>query len=283
MVDVRHSWGRYFHYTHDERVLFWRNEHLPSTDNKMLPHGLGRSYGDSCLNDGGTLVHTHALNHFIQLDKKNGLLRCEAGVSLADILAVCVPQGWFLPVTPGTKFVTIGGAVANDVHGKNHVADGTFGRHVSALELLRSNGERLLCNSSENAALFCATIGGLGLTGFITWVEVQLIPVSNVLVSDDSFQCDNLDHCLQHFEQSRETHRYRVAWLDCLAKGNSLGRGIFSRANHCDNGTLPAQHQLQKTLSVPLTFPPHVLNHYSVKAFNAAYFRKLRGRKNQRA
>lgn len=95
MVDVRHSWGRYFHYTHDERVLFWRNEHLPSTDNKMLPHGLGRSYGDSCLNDGGTLVHTHALNHFIQLDKKNGLLRCEAGVSLADILAVCVPQGWF--------------------------------------------------------------------------------------------------------------------------------------------------------------------------------------------
>lgn len=279
MANTRHSWGHYFHYEHDERVLFWRDELLPSTENKILPHGLGRSYGDSCLNAGGTLVHARALNHFIQFDKKNGLLRCEAGVSLADILAVCVPQGWFLPVTPGTKFVTIGGAVANDVHGKNHVVDGTFGRHVSALELLRSNGERLLCTPSENIALFCATIGGLGLTGFITWVEVQLLPINNAFVNDDSFQCDNLDHCLQYFEQSRETHRYRVAWLDCLAQGNALGRGIFSRANHCDNGAFPALPEPRKKLSVPLTFPSHVLNHYSVSAFNALYYRKLRGRK----
>lgn len=279
MADARHSWGHYFHCEHDERVLFWRDAMLPSTENKILPHGLGRSYGDSCLNAGGTLVHARALNHFMRFDKENGSLRCEAGVSLADILAVCVPQGWFLPVTPGTKFVTVGGAVANDVHGKNHVSDGALGRHVLAFELLRSNGERLLCTPSENSDLFCATIGGLGLTGFITWVELQLIPVNNAFVNDDSFQCDNLDHCLQHFEQSRETHRYRVAWLDCLAEGNSLGRGIFSRANHCDNSALPALHQSRKKLSVPLMFPPHVLNHYSVKVFNALYFRKLHGRK----
>ena len=279
MKNACHSWGRYFHYTHDERTIFWRNDVLPKTENKILPFGMGRSYGDSCLNDGGTLLHTSALNHWIDFDKTTGLLRCEAGVSLADILAICVPHGWFLPATPGTKFVTLGGAVANDVHGKNHVVDGTFGRHITAFELLRSDGERLLCTPSENTGLFCATIGGLGLTGLITWVELQLIPVKNAFVNDDSFQCDNLDHCLQHFEQSRETHRYRVAWLDCLATGSALGRSIFSRANHCESDTLPIVHQQGKKLSVPLTFPPHVLNRYSVSAFNALYCRKLRARK----
>ena len=279
MSTMRHSWGRYFHYEHDERTLFWRDNLLPPSTTRYLPHGLGRSYGDSCLNDGETLVHTRALNHFIQFDKDKGLLRCEAGLLLADILDICVPHGWFLPVTPGTKFVTVGGAVANDVHGKNHFFDGSFGRHVLAFELLRSNGERLLCTPSENAALFGATIGGLGLTGLITWVELQLISVNNAFVNDDSFQCENLDHCLQHFEQSRSTHRYRVAWLDCLAEGNVLGRGIFSRANHCDNDSLPTQNQQRKKLSVPITFPSHILNHYSVKVFNALYFRKLRGRK----
>ena len=276
---VRQSWGRYFHYTHEERTLFWRGEVLPAIQSTMLPHGLGRSYGDSCLNDGGTLLHARALNHFIHFDKTTGLLRCEAGVSLADILDICVPQGWFLPAIPGTKFVTVGGAVANDVHGKNHCADGTFGRHVTALELLRSDGERLFCTPSENADLFCATIGGLGLTGFVTWVELQLIRVKNAFVNDDSFQCDNLDHCLQFFEQSRHTHRYRVVWLDCLAEGSALGRGIFSRANHCESDSLPALHKTGKKLSVPLTFPPHVLNQYSVQAFNALYYRKLGGRK----
>lgn len=278
MQAIRHSWGRYFHYQHNEYAMQWRSDALPNAA-PLLAHGLGRSYGDSCLNDGGTLVRMGALNRLIAFNKDTGVLRCEAGVTLADILDVCVPQGWFLPVTPGTKFVTVGGAIANDVHGKNHVADGSIGRHITAFELLRSSGEHVLCTQTHNRELFCATIAGLGLTGVITWAELQLTPVHNAFVEDESFQCDNIDHCLQFFEQSRSTFRYRVAWLDCLAQGSALGRGIFSRANHCTNTSLPAMHQPRQKLSVPFTFPPYVLNRYSVQVFNALYYRKLRGRK----
>lgn len=277
MENIRYSWGRYFRYQQQEQSLYWRHDRLPAVETSLLPFGLGRSYGDSCLNERGVLLHASALNRFIAFNRETGLLRCEAGVSLADILALSVPQGWFLPVTPGTKFVTVGGAIANDVHGKNHVAAGTWGRHITAFELLRSNGERLLCTPMQNAHLFRATIGGLGLTGFITWAEVQLSPVCNAFVNDESYQCQNLDHCLQWFEQSRASHQYRVAWLDCLATGSALGRSIFSRANHCQDPILPKWHHPRRKLSVPITFPPHVLNRYTVQGFNALYFRKLNG------
>ena len=275
MKKARHSWGRYFNYFSEEHTIFWRQDNLPPTQKLLLPHGLGRSYGDSCLNDNGALVHTRLLDHAIAFDGSTGLLRCEAGVSLAQILDICVPLGWFLPVTPGTKFVTVGGAIANDVHGKNHYRDGTFGRHVIAFELLRSDGSRLLCSPEVNTGFYKATIGGLGLTGLVTWAEIQLLPVENAFVDDDSFQCKTLDHCLQLFDQSRESHQYRVAWIDCLAQGASTGRGIFSRANHCNNLGLPVMHQAKSKLSVPFTFPPRVLNKYTVSAFNALYFRKM--------
>jgi FAD/FMN-containing dehydrogenase len=269
------SWGRYFHYAHDERALHWLQDTLPVTGKKMLPYGLGRSYGDSCLNDSGVLLHGRGLDRLMDFDPDTGVLRCEAGVSLAEILDFSVPRGWFLPATPGTKFVTVGGAIANDVHGKNHDRDGTFGCHVNAFELLRSDGSRTLCTPDENGGLFRATIGGLGLTGMILWAEIRLLRVTNAFVDDDSFQCQNLDHCLQMFEQSRASHQYRVAWIDCLAQGNALGRSLFSRANHCRNAWLPVAHKPRKKLSVPVTFPPHVLNRHSVTAFNALYFRKL--------
>ena len=144
-----------------------------------MPYGLGRSYGDSCLNEGGTLLGTRGLSRFIAFDAANGLLQCEAGVSLAQVLQLIVPRGWFLPVTPGTKHVTLGGAVANDIHGKNHHGAGTLGRYVRRLELLRSDGSRRVCSPSQNAALFAATVGGLGLTGLITWVELGLRPIHN--------------------------------------------------------------------------------------------------------
>jgi FAD/FMN-containing dehydrogenase len=275
MKKARHSWGRYFNYFSEEHTICWRQDNLPLTQKSLLPHGLGRSYGDSCLNDNAAMVHTRLLDHAIAFDSSTGLLRCEAGVSLAEILDMCVPLGWFLPVTPGTKFVTVGGAIANDVHGKNHYRDGTFGRHVIAFELLRSDGSRLLCSPGLNAGFYKATIGGLGLTGLVTWAEIQLLRVENAFVDDDSFQCKNLDHCLQLFDQSRESHQYRVAWIDCLAQGASTGRGIFSRANHCANPALPVMHQAKSKLSVPFTFPPRVLNKYTVSAFNALYFRKM--------
>lgn len=271
------SWGRYFHYRQNDCALYWPGELLPVTNQSLLPHGLGRSYGDSCLNENATLVHTRGLDRIINFDVQTGVLRCESGVSLADLLDICVPHGWFLPVTPGTKFVTVGGAIANDVHGKNHHRDGSFGRHVKAFELLRSDTSRLLCKPDSHSEYFCATIGGLGLTGLIVWAEIQLLKIQNAFVDDDSFQCQSLDHCLQLFEQSSASHQYRVAWIDCLAQGGALGRGIFSRANHCSNEELPAMPVSRKKLSVPFTFPPYVMNKYTVTAFNALYFRKLGG------
>jgi len=208
-------------------------------------------------------------------------VRCEAGVTLETVLQTLVPAGWFLPVTPGTQFVTIAGAVANDVHGKNHYAMGTIGCHVTQLELLRSNGERLLCSSTQNAGLFAATIGGLGLTGFITWVELKLIPVINAFIEEESFQCDNLNEMLALFHESDSTYQYTVSWIDCLATGKQLGRGIFTRGNHCANVALPKAHVPRKKSTVPVVFPPGCLNRLSVGAFNRLYYRKLLAKQKQ--
>jgi hypothetical protein len=151
-----------------------RHASLPDFDGTALPHGNGRSYGDSCLNPDGALLRTRGMDRFIAFDAATGVLRCEAGVQLAEIIALALPQGWFLPVSPGTRFVTVGGAIANDVHGKNHHAAGSFGEHVRAFELLRSDGQRLLCTRAHNADWFAATVGGLGLTGLVTWAEIAL-------------------------------------------------------------------------------------------------------------
>jgi FAD/FMN-containing dehydrogenase len=170
------SWGRYPRLRAEVRPLYWAHlpMQLPPPTSSMLPFGLGRSYGDSCLNGGNVLLATRGLNRFIAFDKEQGVIRYEAGVSFAEILDLIVLHSWFLPVTPGTKFVTVGGAIANDVHGKNHHLAGSFGNHLVQFELLRSDGQRLLCSPESNADLFHATIGGLGLTGLILWAEFRL-------------------------------------------------------------------------------------------------------------
>lgn len=270
------SWGRYFNYTHTSCSLPWRSDAL-DIPKKSLPYGLGRSYGDSCLNDQGNLLRSDQLNHFISFDADKGLLCCEAGVSLQKILELIVPRGWFLPVTPGTKFVTVAGAIANDVHGKNHNKIGTFGCHVRQFELMRSDGERLLCSLENDPGLFSATIGGLGLTGFILWAELQLIPVANAFIEEESFQCKNLDEMMILFRESGKTHEYTVAWVDCLAKGQQLGRGIFTRGNHSQNPELPKEHKSRSVKSIPFVFPSGCLNPITVSAFNQLYYRKLGG------
>lgn len=269
------SWGRYFYYAHHNCSLNWLQDTLPQVSGSLLPYGLGRSYGDSCLNDGQALLHSRNLNRLIAFDKSTGILQCEAGVSLAEILDFCVPHGWFLPVTPGTKFVTLGGAIGNDVHGKNHNKVGTFGCHVREFELLRSDGTRRMCSAIHNSDLFAATIGGLGLTGFITRVELQLIPVKNAFVQEESIQCENLEEMMKLFAASEQDYTYTVAWIDCLAQGSQLGRGIFTRGNHCDNIALPVMHKPHRKLSVPFVFPPNCMNKLTVGAFNQLYFRKL--------
>lgn len=202
-----------------------------------LAYGCGRSYGDVALNPNGLLVDCRNLDRFIAFDPATGVLRCEAGVQLADILAfLCRPEadgdGWFLPVTPGTRFVTIGGAIANDVHGKNHHCSGTFGRHVLSLELARSDGSVSTCSLHENASLFAATIGGLGLTGVILSASIQLRRVEGLAVEAENIRFGSLDEFWDLSSSSDSSWEYTAAWVDCVAAGKDLGRGIFSRARH---------------------------------------------------
>ena len=179
------GWGRYPRTPQAGQDIAWIDEiprALKERAKPTLAYGNGRSYGDSCLAVSGEALHMKTLDRMISADWTTGIIRAEAGVTLGEILQLCVPRGWFLPVSPGTKFVTLGGAVANDVHGKNHHRKGTFGRHVRAFALQRSDTNQITCSATENAELFRATIGGLGLTGVIAWVELQLMPVKSAAV-----------------------------------------------------------------------------------------------------
>ncbi|MDN5925420.1 MAG: FAD-binding oxidoreductase, partial [Xanthomonadales bacterium] len=187
------SWGRYPPAQQTSLRLHDRHALLPPLDGSALPRGNGRSYGDVCLNDGGCVIDARGLDHFIAFDVDSGVLRCEAGVLLADILQLVVPQGWFLPVLPGTRFITVGGAIGNDIHGKNHHLAGSFGGHVRAFELLRSDGSRRTCSATQNADWFAATLGGLGLTGLITWAELTLKRIPGPWLATRSERFDTLD------------------------------------------------------------------------------------------
>jgi len=273
---IPQSWGRYPR-AKDSRVipLNWSTDRLPNSANdKLLPFGMGRSYGDSCLNEGGTLLATKGLDRFLQFDPQSGVLRCEAGVSLDEVLQFAVPRGWFLPTSPGTKFITIGGAIANDIHGKNHHRAGTFGCHVSRFELIRSDGSRLECSATQNPELFSSTIGGLGLTGLITWVEFQLRPITSSMIDMESIKFQSLDEFVELSGESDRAFEYTVAWLDCLARGPKQGRGIFMRGNHLESktGKIEICHRLR--LAVPFEMPAFVLNGHLMKMFNSFYYSK---------
>ena len=273
-----HSWGRYPRVKHSQvQPVYWRSDlpDLASLDEPALPFAYGRSYGDSCLNAGGVALDVRHLQNFISFDEETGLLRCEAGVSLAEILEVMVPRGWFLPVTPGTKFVSVGGAIANDIHGKNHHRDGTFGCHVTCFELLRSNGERLICSPEENRELFEATIGGLGLTGLIIWAEFRMKRIANPYIDSDYIRFGSLREFFEISRASDKDFVYTVSWVDILVGGENLCRGIFMRGNHNTSPELTTK-PLKKPLplAVPVDFPSFVLNRLTVKAFNELYYRK---------
>lgn len=237
----------------------------------VLATGLRRSYGDSCLNGDGAVIDMLGLDRFISFNRTTGRLVAEAGVSLADILRLVVPAGYFLPVTPGTKFVTLGGAVANDVHGKNHHRAGTFGRWVRSLNLLRSDGVERTVDADDPTGLFAATIGGLGLTGIITRVEIELVPITSSNMDVQTIPFTNLAEFFRIAAESELSHEYTVAWIDCLAEGPTLGRGIFTRARHSSNGPLLAGHQVGP--GVPFDAPGFLLNRLTLSAFNEIYYR----------
>ena len=243
----------------------------------MLPFGNGRSYGDSCLNTGGALIECGNLDRFLSFDVDNGTVRCEAGVQFSRILDLAIPAGWILPAMPGTRFLTVGGAIANDVHGKNHHSAGTFGRHVSCFELLRSDGTRILCSPDQNTELFRATIGGLGLTGVVTWAELRLKRVATPYLSQEVIRFANLAEFFELSHASDGAFEYTVAWVDCLATGPSLGRGLFSRANHLEQAPAKPPRSPGRTASVPFSPPMSLINALSLRLFNAVYYRKQRG------
>ncbi|MBV1878313.1 MAG: FAD-binding oxidoreductase [Pseudomonadales bacterium] len=275
MTKKYQSWGMYPKVEQDDICLTDRYQNLPADCPSMLPFGNGRSYGDSCLNADGLVVDTRYLNNFISFDSALGLLRCEAGLLLSEILELVVPQGWFLPVTPGTKYVTVGGAIANDVHGKNHHVAGTFGCHVKRFELLRSDGERLCCSPTEHVDFFAATIGGLGLTGMIVWAEFQLQRITS---SDMDMECIKYDSLEDFFLLSAESdldYEYSMAWVDCTAKGSKLGRGHFLRGNHANTGGLQATEQAF-SLSVPVVPPVSLVNSLTLRVFNTLYYERQR-------
>ena len=237
-------------------------------DAALLPYGLGRSYGDSCLNANRALVDCRRLNRILGFDESSGVLRCESGVSLADIIDLFLPKGWFLPVTPGTKFVTVGGAIANDVHGKNHHCAGTFGAHVHQLGLHRSNDGLAVCSPQENSHMFRATIGGLGLTGIIAWADIQLRRVSGPWIDAEGVPFKSLTTFLDLSAESDGRFEYTVAWIDCFA---ASPRGVFFRGNHSSEAG--NSFRPKRGPKLPCALPSWMLNRYSMKAFNAAYYK----------
>jgi FAD/FMN-containing dehydrogenase len=257
------SWGRYPRATQTVTSMRWRSEAPRFGASKVLPRGQGRSYGDSCLNDGGVLISTASLDRFIFLDEERGILRCEAGVTFEAILELIVPRGLFLPVVPGTKHVSVGGAIANDIHGKNHHRAGTFGRHVRQLELVRSDGRRSVLGPED--PLFQATIGGLGLTGIVTSAEIQLVRVAGPCMRTEAIPFDDLDGFVALTRESDAGWEYTVAWIDCLAP--KPGRGVFLRGAHGEGWMRGPSRRVR----VPVDFPPSLLNRHTVRAFNRFY------------
>lgn len=267
------SWGLYPKSEPAKVVkFFWRTDIplLSDFTNLVLPYGYGRSYGDVCLNNGEVLIDCSSLRHFILYDRENGIIRCEAGTMLADILKLIVLDGWFLPVTPGTKFVSIAGAIANDVHGKNHHRVGSFGRFVRKFELLRSNGERYICSNQENSDLFYATIGGLGLTGLITWVEISLQKVPGSFLYVESIKFSSLEEFFE-LNQTSNNFEFTVAWVDFSSSGKGSVRGIFQRANFFES-----PFELSKENKINFLFAPKfsLINSFSVFVFNTLFYSK---------
>lgn len=244
----------------------------------LIARGLGRSYGDASLSPriASTLRH----NKLLAFDEETGDLRCQGGVSLEEILEVFVPRGWFPPVTPGTRYVTVGGAIAADVHGKNHHCRGSFRRHVSALEVLVADGRIVACGPNREQDLFDATCGGMGLTGIILSATFRLQRIETAYIRQEVLPARDLDHIMQRFEESRDW-TYSVAWIDCLARGDKLGRSLLIRGEHAlpqdldtaPRGAAPLQPPPGRRAAVPIPLPGMTLNRFSVGAFNALYYR----------
>lgn len=281
-----YSWGQYPKNAQHANSCSWSSDvsdtvrHLSTEYGSTLPFGNGRSYGDSCLAASDQVLLMRTLDRFIEVDWQRGIVCAEAGVTLAEILSISIPQGWFLSVTPGTQFATLGGAIANDVHGKNHHLRGTFGNHVQRFGLVREGREVITCSPNECEDLYAATIGGLGLTGVIVWAQIQLIPIRTSQIDSTVTRFNNLHDFFNLSAELDHQHEYSVAWIDCLAKGSQLGRGVFIVGDHARYGSL--EHCERAKLSMPITPPISLINNLSLRAFNEVYWRSHAAKKTRK-
>ncbi len=251
------------------------------TPGDVIAFGNGRSYGDASLQD--RILMTRRFNKFLSFDEESGELCCQSGTLLSEILDVFVPRGWFLPVTPGTKLITVGGAIAADVHGKNHHVDGSFGQHVRSMDVMRNDGTVVTCSPTENAEFFKVTVGGMGLSGIILNATFRLRKIETAYITEETVRAANLGEIMDCFEASSDW-TYSVAWIDCLAKGDSMGRSIMMRGDHATPDELliashkhaPLSPKSGLRLDVPFRFPNFALNPLTMRAFNFAYYNKCR-------
>lgn len=274
------SWGKYPQI--DANVLvptstkgFASELHRGVVD--TIARGAGRSYGDSAL--APNVLKTGYLNHFLHFDENQGLLCCEAGVRLAEILKIFVPRGWFIASTPGTKLISVGGAVASDVHGKSHHHEGCFSQQVTELTLLLASGETVICSRNSHPELFRATCGGMGLTGIILDVTFQLRPIRSAYLHETTYKARNLEESLALIEEHESTS-YSVAWIDCVSTGNTMGRSLLMIGEFAEDGRLELSRSNPQ--SVPVDMPGFILNKYSVTAFNSIYYHRVRQYKTER-
>lgn len=269
------NWNNYPVVEAREVSFDYDKEIVSKLAHSSIPHGNGRCYGDASLSS--EVVNTLRYDKVLAFDELNGIITCQSGLLLSDLLQIIVPRGWFLPVTPGTKFITVGGAVASDVHGKNHHVDGAFSRHIVSMSVLTGTGETFVCSPTTHTDLFWATCGGMGLTGIILDVKFRLKRIHTSFIRQRQIKARNLDEIMDLFEQNTAS-TYSVAWIDCLKKGENFGRSILILGEHATADEVKTEHPLvpkEKALfTVPFYFPSFVLNGFSVKLFNALYYAK---------
>ena len=255
-------------------------ELLASSRGPLIARGLGRSYGDAAQCAGGTVVSNRALWHLSPIDPVSGLVTAGAGVSIDELISVALPAGFFVPVTPGTRQVTVGGAIAADIHGKNHHVEGSFMNHVTSMTLATPTGV-VTVSPEHDPALFWATAGGMGLTGVVTQATIRLLPVESGYVTVDTERFNDLDSIMEAMQTGDANYRYSVAWVDCMTKGARLGRGVLTRGDHTPRAELSVRQQADAfsvptgpKLAIPFTPPSGLLNRLSISAFNELWYRK---------
>lgn len=274
------NWGNYPVMESDERFFSFDDQlkKLVKESDHFIPRGNGRCYGDASLSS--STINTIKYDKVLSFDTKNGILECQSGLTLDKILEFIVPKGWFLPVTPGTKFITVGGAVGSDVHGKNHHVDGSFSNHIIEMELILADGETITCSPAKNADLFEATCGGMGLTGLITKIKFRLKKIETSYIKQKQIKAENLDEVIRLFDEYNH-YTYSVAWIDCLKKGEHFGRSILILGEHAKVEDLPEKLKgdplklpAKKSIPFPINLPSWVLNSFTVKLFNFLYYGK---------